>query len=70
MLDETIITQTPPLYSCYCRRGEQARIRITGNRQKRILHGCLNVMSGDSLLFISREWVAEEASTLPADDPL
>ena len=59
MLDETIITETPPLYSCYCRRGEQARVPITGNRQKRILHGCLNVMSGDSLLFISREWVQE-----------
>jgi transposase len=59
MLDETIITETPPLYSCYCRRGEQACVPITGNRQKRILHGCLNVMSGDSLLFISREWVQE-----------
>ena len=59
MLDETIITETPPLYSCYCRRGEQACVPITGNRQKRILHGALNVTSGDSLLFISREWVQE-----------
>jgi transposase len=45
MLDETIITETPPLYSCYCRRGEQAFVPITGNRQKRILHGCLNIRS-------------------------
>jgi transposase len=59
MLDETIITETPPLYSCYCRRGEQAFVPITGNRQKRILHGCLNIRSGDALLFISREWVQE-----------
>jgi hypothetical protein len=59
MLDETIITETPPLYSCYCRRGEQACVPITGNRQKRILHGAINVTSGDSLLFISREWVQE-----------
>jgi transposase len=59
MLDETIITETPPLYSCYCRRGEQACVPITGNRQKRILHGCLNITSGDSLIFISREWVQE-----------
>ena len=59
MLDETIITETPPLYSCYCRRGEQARVPITGNRQKRILHGALNVTSGEALLFISREWVQE-----------
>ena len=59
MLDETIITETPPLYCCYCRRGEQAGVPITGNRQKRILHGCLNVTSGDSLLLITREWVQE-----------
>jgi transposase len=59
MLDETIITATPPLYSCYCRRGSQACVPITGNRQKRILHGCLNIRSGDSLLFISRAWVQE-----------
>ena len=65
MLDETIITETPPLYSCYCRRGEQACVPITGNRQKRILHGALNVMSGDALLFISREWVQELRATLP-----
>lgn len=32
---------------------------ITGNRRKRILHGCLNVASGDALLFISAEWVQE-----------
>lgn len=59
MLDETIITETPPLYCCYCRRGEQARVPITGNRRKRILHGALNVTSGDALLLITREWVAE-----------
>ena len=56
MLDETIITETPPLYSCYCRIGEQCQVPITGNRQKRILHGVINVMSGDALLFITEEW--------------
>jgi transposase len=59
MLDETIITETPPLYCCYCRKGAQAAVPITGNRQKRILHGVLNVTSGDALLLITREWVAE-----------
>src|SRR5215217_3381864 len=59
MLDETIITETPPLYCCYCRKGSQASVPVTGNRQKRILHGALNVTSGDALLFITREWVAE-----------
>lgn len=56
MLDETIITETPPLYSCYCRIGEQCDVPITGNRRKRILHGCLNIRSGDTPLLITAEW--------------
>ena len=36
MLDETIITETPPLYSCYGHIGEQVRVPISGNRAKRI----------------------------------
>ena len=43
MLDETIVTETPPLYSCYGHIGEQVRVPITGNRAKRILHGAINV---------------------------
>ncbi|PYS89112.1 MAG: hypothetical protein DMF64_18630, partial [Acidobacteria bacterium] len=56
MLDETIITETPPLYSCYCRIGEQACVPITGNRRKRILHGVINISSGDAALLITAEW--------------
>src|SRR3954464_9368443 len=37
MLDETIITETPPLYSAYGHIGVQVRVPITGNRAKRIL---------------------------------
>lgn len=59
MLDETIITETPPLYACYGRIGTQVRVPITGNRAKRILHGVLNVRSGDVLLLITEEWVQE-----------
>ena len=56
MLDETLITETPPLTSCYCRIGEQRRIPITGNRAKRVLHGVLNIRSGDVLLLITERW--------------
>jgi transposase len=59
MLDETIITETPPLYSCYGRIGEQVRVPVTGNRAKRILHGVLNIGTGNVLLAISKEWVQE-----------
>jgi len=58
MLDEIIITETPPLYSCYGRIGEQVRVSITGNRQKRIIHGALNIVTGDLLLLITEVWDA------------
>jgi transposase len=63
MLDETIITETPPLYSCYGHVGEQVRVPITGNRSKRILHGAINVRSGDVALLITEEWVNETHQT-------
>ena len=59
MLDETIITETPPLYSCYGHIGEQVRVPITGNRSKRILHGAINVKTGDVSLLITKEWTQE-----------
>src|SRR5439155_16401516 len=60
MLDETIITETPPLYAAYGHIGEQVRVPITGNRAKRILHGALNVGSGDVALLITDVWEQEE----------
>jgi hypothetical protein len=59
MLGETIIIETPPLYSAYGHIGEQIRVPITGNRTKRILHGALNIRSGDVALLITEEWVNE-----------
>ncbi len=56
MLDETIITETPPLYNAYGHVGEQVRVPITGNRSKRILHGAINIASGDMALLITEEW--------------
>jgi hypothetical protein len=58
MLDETIITETPPLYCCYGHKGEQVCVPITGNRAKRIVHGVLNIKSGDMLLLITEVWDA------------
>jgi hypothetical protein len=60
MLDETIVTETPPLYAAYGHIGEQVRVPITGNRGKRILHGAINVGSGDVLLLITEVWEQEE----------
>jgi len=59
MLDETIITETPPLYSCYGRIGQQVCVPISGNHAKRILHGALNVWSGQVLMLITDIWTQE-----------
>ena len=56
MLDETIITEMPPLAYCYGRRGEQVAVPITGTHARRVLHGALNIQSGDVLLFITETW--------------
>lgn len=66
MLDETIITETPPLYSCYGHIGEQVRVPITGNHARRILHGAINVRSGDVALLITEAWVNETHQTFLA----
>jgi DDE superfamily endonuclease len=56
MLDETILTETPPLYSCYGRVGRQVAVPISGGHGRRILHGALNVGTGDVVLSVTREW--------------
>jgi len=55
MRDETIITESPPLYHCYSRIGEPVRIPITGKHARRMVHGVLNIRSGDVLLLITED---------------
>jgi hypothetical protein len=50
LLEETSIGETPPLYSCYGRVGEQVCVPINGNRAKRIRPGVLNIETGAVLL--------------------
>jgi transposase len=59
MLDETIVTETPPLYARYGPVGEQAEVPISGSRAKRILHGAINIRSGEVALLVTAEWDAE-----------
>ncbi len=60
MLDEAIITETPPLSSCYGHIGQQVRVPITGHRAKRVLHGAINIRTGDVAGMITRAWTKEE----------
>jgi transposase len=56
MLDEVIITETPPIFFANGWPGEQVRVPITGNRSKRILHGAINIKTGAVVLLITEEW--------------
>lgn len=56
MLDETIITETPPLYNAYGKKGLQVEVPISGNRTKRVLHGVLNIRSGETHFLITDRW--------------
>jgi hypothetical protein len=63
MLDETMLTETPPLYPWYGRRGEQGSIPVSGHHARRILHGVLNGRSGDVLLRITDVWAQDTHQT-------
>ena len=60
MLDETIITETPPLYACYGHIGEQVGVPISGGHARRILHGAMNIGTGDALLLVTPDWTQVE----------
>jgi hypothetical protein len=56
MLGKTIITETPPLYCCYGRIGQQVSVPISGGHKRRILHGAINVATGDVELLVTNDW--------------
>jgi DDE superfamily endonuclease len=56
MLDETIITETPPLYNAYGKKGLRIEVPISGNRAKRVLHGVINIRSGETHFLIADAW--------------
>jgi hypothetical protein len=56
MLDETLMTATPPLSSCSGRLGQQGRLLSTGQRARRVLHGVLNIRPSASALLRPAPW--------------
>jgi hypothetical protein len=59
MRDETIVTETPPLDNCYGPIGEQVRVPISGSHAQRVLHGAINIRSGDLALLITEDWTRD-----------
>jgi hypothetical protein len=52
--DETTLRELPPLRSAWAKRGEQAIVLISGRNARRVIHGAINVQTGE-LTHIVRE---------------
>jgi transposase len=52
--DETTLREFPPLRSGWARRGEQATVTISGRNARRVVHGALNIVTGE-LIRVVRE---------------
>src|SRR5262249_28064244 len=49
-----------PLYCCSGRIGQQVEVPISGGHARRILHGAINVGSGDVVLQVTKDWTQVE----------
>ncbi len=52
MADETMLREFPPLRACWTRRGEQAKVVVSGRNPHRLLLGALNIVSGQLVRLI------------------
>ena len=52
--DETTLREFPPLRSAWAKRGQQQVVIISGRNGRRVLHGALNVQTGE-LVRLARE---------------
>jgi transposase len=51
--DETGLREFPPLRAAWSRSGEQAVVVVSGRNARRVLHGALNVASGELALAVT-----------------
>jgi transposase len=54
--DPTILTETPPLRACWSKVGGQAEVPVTGNRDKTVVFGALNPVTGTLWLDEAAKW--------------
>jgi transposase len=52
--DETTLRELPPLRAAWAKRGQQQVVLISGRNSRRVLHGALNVQTGE-LVRVVRE---------------
>lgn len=64
--DETTLREFPPLRSAWARRGEQATVTISGRNNRRVLHGAINVVTGESVRVVRERSRGADSAALVA----
>lgn len=52
--DETDLRLFPPLHAGWAKRGQPAPVEISGSNAKRVLFGCINILTGHRLFLVRR----------------
>jgi len=65
--DETTLREFPPLRAAWARRGRQAEVVISGRNARRVLHGLLNVLSGERVRLVRERGRGEDVALVVAE---
>jgi transposase len=58
--DETALREFPPLRAAWAKRGQQATVVISGRNGRRVVHGMLNVTSGELVRVVRQRTRSED----------
>jgi len=64
--DETTLREFPPLRAAWARRGEQAVVTISGRNARRVLHGALNIVTGEMVRVVRERNRGADSAALVA----
>lgn len=64
--DETTLREFPPLRAGWARRSEQQQVVVSGRNARRVLHGALNVATGDFVSLIRERSRQEDCAAFVA----
>jgi transposase len=58
--DQTTLREFPPLRSVWAKRGEQSTVVVTGRNARRVIHGALNIVSGERVQVVRERTRGED----------
>ena len=64
--DETAVRACPPLRAAWARRGQQAVVTLSGRNARRVVHGALNVATGEVVRLVRERGRGPDVAALVA----